>query len=306
MLPVLFDGGSLRASEEPDAAVFSEGLTRCNVSGGPAWLTFTPLKGHSEVVRRFLLEKSPDRCIINMTIDDALHYTDDQRAKIVAQYPAHEREARTKGIPVFGSGLIFPVSAESITCEHRDIPPHWARIGGLDFGWTHPSAAVELAHDRDTDTVYVTKTHRVSEASPITQAAALRPWGKELPWAWPRDGRRETLEGAGVPLAEQYKAQGLNMLHEHAQFEDGTVSVEAGLMEMLTRMETGRFKVFKHLNDWFQEFSMYHRKDSKVVKEGDDLMAATRYAIMMLRHASTKAAYDKFRRPIKYSNYGLA
>ena len=43
-----------------------------------------------------------------------------------------------------------------------------------------------------------------------------------------------------------------------------------------------------------------HRKDGKVVKEGDDLMAATRYGIMMLRFASTKAAYDKFRRPIEY------
>ena len=30
------------------------------------------------------------------------------------------------------------------------------------------------------------------------------------------------------------------------------------------------------------------------------LMAATRYGIMMLRFASTKAAYDKFRRPIEY------
>ena len=38
----------------------------------------------------------------------------------------------------------------------------------------------------------------------------------------------------------------------------------------------------------------------QVVKEGDDLMAATRYGIMMLRFASTKAAYDKFRRPIEY------
>ena len=38
----------------------------------------------------------------------------------------------------------------------------------------------------------------------------------------------------------------------------------------------------------------------KVVKDGDDLMAATRYGIMMLRFASTKATYDKFRRPIEY------
>ena len=30
--------------------------------------------------------------------------------------------------------------------------------------------------------------------------------------------------------------QGLNMLHQHAQFEDGSVSVEAGLMAMLARM----------------------------------------------------------------------
>lgn len=56
-------------------------------------------------------------------------------------------------------------------------------------------------------------------------------------------------------------------------------------MEMLDRMQTGRLKVFKHLNDWFEEFRLYHRKDGKVVKEADDLMSATRYGIMMLRHA---------------------
>ena len=39
---------------------------------------------------------------------------------------------------------------------------------------------------------------------------------------------------------------------------------------------------------------------ARVVKEADDLMAATRYGIMMLRFASTKATYDKFRRPIEY------
>ena len=67
------------------------------------------------------------------------------------------------------------------------------------------------------------------------------------------------------------------------------------MMDMLTRMQTGRFKVFKHHHDWWEEFRLYHRKDGKVVKEGDDLMAATRYAIMSLRFASTKATYDSFR-----------
>ena len=40
-------------------------------------------------------------------------------------------------------------------------------------------------------------------------------------------------------------------------------------------------------SDWFDEYRLYHRKDGRVHKEGDDLMSATRYAVMMLRHART-------------------
>ena len=90
------------------------------------------------------------------------------------------------------------------------------------------------------------------------------------------------------------------MWHEHAQFEDGSVSVEAGLMMMLSMMQTGRLKVFKHLNDWWEEFRLYHRKDGKVVKVGDDLMSATRYGIMMLRYARTAASARAFNRKLEY------
>jgi phage terminase large subunit-like protein len=273
--------------EEPPPDIYTEGMTRTNVTQGPVWLTFTPLLGMSEVVRSYLVDKSPDRSVTVMTIDEAEHFTAEQRETIIRSYPAHERDARTKGVPTLGSGRIFPVSEESIKCEPFEIPDHFPRIGGMDFGWDHPFAAVELAWDREQDIVYVIKAHRLREATPVVHAGAIRSWGTALPWAWPRDGRRETLEGAGVALAEQYTAQGLNMLYTHAQFEDGSVSVEAGLMGMLTRMETGKFKVFSPLLDWFEEFRLYHRKDGKVVKEGDDLLAATRYGVMMLRFAET-------------------
>ena len=118
--------------------------------------------------------------------------------------------------------------------------------------------------------------------------------------------RRETLEGAGVALANQYSDQGLELLHEPAEFTDGSVSVEAGLMDMLDRMQTGRFKVFKHLNDWWEEFRLYHRKDGKVVKEGDDLIAATRYALMMLRYARTEKERRNFHREIEYPSMGVS
>jgi len=225
------------------------------------------------------------RHVTFMTIDDAEHYTPEEREAIVAAYPPHEREARAKGIPVLGSGRIFPVPEEDIKVSPFPLPKFWPRIGGLDFGWDHPSGAVELAWDPESDIVYVTKAHRASQQTPAMQAIALKPWGLWLPWSWPRDGRRETLEGAGIALAKQYKDQGMNMLETHAQFSDGSVSVEAGLMEMLDRMQSGRFKVFDNLNDWFEEFRLYHRKDGVVVKLRDDLMSATRYALMMLRRS---------------------
>ena len=50
-------------------------------------------------------------------------------------------------------------------------------------------------------------------------------------------------------------------------------------------MQSGRFKVFTHCAEWFEEYRDYHRDDGKIVKKRDDLMAATRYAFMMRRYA---------------------
>ena len=281
--------------EEPPADIYTEGLTRTNATGGIAWMTFTPLLGVSEVVRRFIVEKPAGTAVISMTIDDVDHYTAEQKAAIVASYPAHEREARAKGIPTLGSGRIFPVTEESIKTPRIPIPRHWPQIGGIDFGWDHPTAAARLAWDRDNDVIYVTATHRLREAIPVMHAVALKPWGDWLPWAWPHDGLQHD-KGSGDQLAEQYRKAGLDMLTERATFEDGTNGVEAGIMQMLERMQTGQFLVFDDLEDWFEEFRLYHRKDGKVVKKNDDLISATRYALMMLREARVKPGEQQARR----------
>lgn len=271
--------------EEPSEDIYTEALSRTNATGGILYMTFTPLLGMSKVVMRFLMEASADRADVNMTIDDAEHISPERRAAIIASYPAHEREARTMGTPALGSGRIFPVAESTIAIEPIAIPAHWAQIGALDFGWDHPTAAVRLAWDRDADIVYVTHAYRRAEAVPAMHIAALRPWGETLPWAWPHDGLQHSKD-SGEQLAAQYRRGGLKMLPEHAQYEgDRGAGVEAGLMDMLERMESGRFKVFRHLAEWFEEFRLYHRKDGKVVKLNDDLMSATRYGVMSLRFA---------------------
>jgi len=226
------------------------------------------------------------RHVTRMTIEDAEHYTPEQRAAIIASYPAHERKARAQGIPVLGSGRVFPVDEDLLKVGAFAMPDHWVHIGGLDFGWDHPTAAVKLVWDRDADVIYVTHSYGQREATPVIHAAAVKPWGSDLPWAWPHDGLQHD-KGSGEALAQQYRDQGLNMLHERATFEDGGSGVEAGIAEMLDRMLTGRFKVFDHLEDWFTEFRLYHRKDGQIVKLNDDRLSATRYAVMMKRFAET-------------------
>ena len=233
------------------------------------------------------------RHVTRMTIWDVDHFSDEERQAILDSYPPHEREARAKGVPQLGSGRVFPVDEASITVDPFETPAHWPLLGGIDFGWDHPTAAVRIAWDRDADAVYVTHCYRVRHATPVVHAAALKAWGPVL-WSWPRDGLNDTA--AGENLATQYGAQGLAMLPEPAAFDDGGYSVEAGLMQMLDRMQTGRLKVFAHLQDWFDEFRLYHRKDGRVIKEHDDLMCATRYALMMLRLARPPAAARRPRR----------
>lgn len=284
--------------EEPPHDIYAEGLARTIATGGFAFLTFTPLLGMSEVVRTFLKDPGPDRHDTNMTIEDALHITEEQRNKVIAGFRPHEREARSKGIPILGSGRIFPVAEDNIKYDPHKMPNgpgvfpgHFVHLGGIDFGWDHPTAAVHLVWDRDSDIVYVSQTYKRKEASILEHCGALRPWGEWLPWAWPHDGLQHD-KGSGETLADQYRNHGLEMLDEKATFEDGGNGVEAGVMEMLDRMQTGRLLVADHLEDWFDEFRLYHREDGKIVKEYDDLLSATRYGIMMLREAVIVGGVD--------------
>jgi len=64
--------------------------------------------------------------------------------------------------------------------------------------------------------------------------------------------------------------------------------VEAGISDMLERMQTGRWKVFSHCLSWFEECRMYHRDNGKIVKIRDDLLSASRYILMMRRFMTTK------------------
>lgn len=283
--------------EEPSQDIYSQCITRTLDRQGMVYLTFTPESGITEVVQNFTTNLKPKQALITAGWEDANHLTDSMKEQILSALPPHERELRSKGIPMIGSGLVFPIDEDSLTCEPFQIPDHFARIAAIDFGYDHPTAVVWIAWDRDEDIVYVYDCYRQSKQTPDYHAGHInqREGSHFIPVAFPHDGYQHD-KGSGVTLAEQYRQAHVNMLPFH--FENppalgekkGGNSVEAGLMEMLTRMEQGKFKVFNTLYDWFEEFRLYHRKDGKLVKIKDDLMSATRYATMSLRYADTETS----------------
>jgi len=80
--------------------------------------------------------------ITQMALDDAQHYTPEQRKAIIDSYPEHEREARTRGVPSLGSGRVFPILEEAILCDPIQIPKHW--WDWIACAWPHDG----LQHDK--------------------------------------------------------------------------------------------------------------------------------------------------------------
>lgn len=286
--------------EEPPADIYSEGRTRTNKGqlGNKTSLTFTPLLGMTEVVMQFYENPKPHQTLVQFTIMDAEHYTEEEKKAIVDSYPEHEREARANGIPILGSGRVFPVTEESIKEPHIvDIPAYWRRINGLDFGGgDHPTAGAQICYDADNDVIHVTrgiKVYGVTDiATPAVIGQQMKRWGASTPTAWPHDGLIHD-KGSMKQMAKQYRDVGLNMLMEHATNTAGGNGVEAAITEMLVRMRDGRLKIDESITDFFEEMRLFHRKDGKIVKLRDDLISAIRYAIMMLRFAKSESELTK-------------
>lgn len=291
--------------EQPPIDVYTEGQLRTLDKSGITMLSFTPLKGVDDVVLKFMNKGIADGVwSITASWDEAPHLSDEDKAQMLESMPENARDARTKGIPMVGQGLIFPFSNRQIMVEPFRIPDHFKQICGIDFGINHPAAAVWIAIDVDNDIVYVTDCYKQAGEAAAYHASRVNSHdgAKWIPVAWPHDGMNKEKSG-GETLAEAYRKAGVKtMLPLSARYDDdrgGSQPIEPILDEMYNRMRTGRLKVFAHLHEWFKEKDMYHRDDKlKVVDVRDDLIAGTRYGIMMMRYAISKKQAGYLHNPL--------
>ncbi len=262
--------------EECPQDVYGEALIRLMTTKGSIITTFTPLNGVTELVLSFL-ENSQDtdaefpKYVQVVAWDDVPHISEEMKAKMLAATPPQLREARSKGTPTVGEGLVYPVDPKNIIIDDFVVPKHYQRLYGMDVGWSN-TAAVWGAWDRDNDIIYIVSEHKQGQAEPIIHAKAIKARGE-----WIRGQIDPAARGRsqidGESLFNLYRGEGLLIYPANN-------AVEAGIFSIWERLSTGRLKIFKSCTGILRELSLYHRNDKgKIVKKNDHLLDALRYLI---------------------------
>jgi len=279
--------------EEPPEEIYTQALRAIVDLDGDLMMTFTPENGVTNIVKQYMQDLQYHQYLQHATWDDAPHITASVKEQILKSLPQHERDMRSKGIPVIGSGLVFGVMEESITCDPFQIPDYWRRISGIDFGYDHATAWVDIAIDPDSGCYYVVQATKVNKTVIPEICSILKKKGaNKVPVAWPHDGLKHD-PFSGKTFRDMHEQEGLKMLPDKfsnppsagAMEGSGGNGIEAGIAFIHMMMDQGLFKVFRTQEEWFQEFRLYHRKEGKIVDRNDDLMAATRYAACSARFA---------------------
>lgn len=273
--------------EEPPMPIYTEALTRTMTTGGLVLCTFTPMNGMTDVTSSFLeIDKPDSKFVCTASWDDALHLDAKTKKEMLEQYPLHERDARSKGIPMIGVGKIYPVDIETLLVEPFDLPKHWVRGYALDVGW-NKTAVLWGALDRDSDTLYLYSEHYQGMAEPAVHASAIKGRGEMTGYIDPASMGGGQADGE--KLIKLYRDEGLKL-----QLADNK-GKEAAIFEVYQRMTSGRLKIFKTLGNLQKELSLYHRDgNGGIVKKDDHLCDALRYlcrAVPVLTYTNEKQGH---------------
>ena len=292
--------------EEPTYDVYTECLARLVDNDGRGQgrliLTMTPLKGYTEMVAHFLQHQSKDKRtettdseklvqeeeIIKtdpdivtdgkfhtyVSWDDNPYLTEESKNHLRKSLKPHELEAREKGIPCIGSGLVYQIPEFTFLTDPFEIPKHWSCVFGMDVGFGDPTAVVFLAHDRENDTVYVYKEYSVNGLTAAQHCGSLFMMGCNWMRGICDPAVNQRSQRDGARLLEDYGKVGLRI-------DKGKYTRELSIDAVLERIRTDRFKVFNNCRKFMDEWRNYSRNNQgQVIKGRDHLMNALEFVIL--------------------------
>jgi phage terminase large subunit-like protein/dsDNA-binding SOS-regulon protein len=267
--------------EEPPLDIYSESLLRTMTVDGILLMTFTPLRGVTDLILNFLpdgivhegSDEATSRYLVNITWDDVPHLTDEMKRMMLATLAPHERLARSRGIPYIGAGLVYQFIPDDVVVQPFKIPDYYPRAYGMDTG-RKVTALVFGAWDRDRDILYIydelyLKDQTIPEKVPVI----LSRTAKYIPGIADHAGADQNT---GTQYFAQYKKH-LDIV----KCTKGANSLEAGVEEVRAMMVEGRLKIFPQCTNLIAEFQAYKRGDDGKIAKGqaDHALDALRYLV---------------------------
>lgn len=247
---------------------------------GMMLLSMTPLKGQTALVSYFSEDRYQEvvkdsKWYITASWDDNPHLSEEERKDMLSGMTEQEKEARMYGIPWAGAGLVYPLPEPAYLVDDFEIPDHWPRAAGMDFGWTNPTALVFGAHDKNNDVVYIYQDYAVCENTPNQHFNSLLRFGVDwMPIVYDPAGK-SSQQTDGEKLVPLYKKAGMSNMHKAENDR------QLGILTVLQRLRAGQLKIFKSCKKVREEIQKYSYKENGTINDKDDhAMDAMRYYIM--------------------------
>lgn len=308
---------------EREQEIIAQCTTRTTTTKGCIAVTATPEVGATDFYNQCRDDTTGEIFFQNATWDDAPHLTPEVKASLLARIPYYQRKMRSLGIPVMGTGAIYPYSTEQVTVAPFDIPDHWLVISALDFGYSgisDPSIVLSCAMNPDTGTKYVfaewsSEADRDMYANshmPDYMAAKIT-GNKPIDWDEATGGEYE-FEGLGLPAivvksphdgngvqpgtqqtrAEIMREKGAEVHHENFEIPPDLAPLEANRRSLIGSInlcaqwfQDGELKIFTNCLGLIKEFQLYQwvKKGQRTVPadKNNHFLDAMRIAAIRVR-----------------------
>ena len=280
-------GDRVWVDEEPPFDCYEELVMRILARKGQMILTFTPLKGKTKLVKLLLAAPDDVVCKDFLGWDQAKHLDESQKKAIISMYMSQpgQLKARMTGHPEVNNGLVYPFSLKDILYNTGDIPTpsHAPRLGGMDVGWRHPTAANAGWVDPDSGAKYIYGNYRQSEKPPVYHHAQLLTWGADLRFEIdPASNAGDKASGEKILEMFWEEAHGpdwRDISEGERKYLKAINPVSAGIQQTYSDFYNGLLFINAALKPLIEELEGYAWDDDglKPVKEDDDLMDAVRY-----------------------------